>query len=77
MKTKFGYESCLRVGKVLAPYNVRPKMVPLIKIQMDVLSFKYLFFKIIKRKKIQKKQKMIFVFWTQQGLLFAHTYLHS
>ena len=31
--------------KVLAPYNACPKMVPLIKIQMDVLYFKCLFFK--------------------------------
>jgi len=28
---RFGFESQFRVGKVLAPYNARPKMVPLIK----------------------------------------------
>ena len=33
-----------RLG-VLAPYKAHPKMVPLIKIQIDVVSFKCLFSK--------------------------------
>jgi len=32
-KIDLGYKSWLRVGTVLAPYNIRPKTVPLIKIQ--------------------------------------------
>jgi len=32
--------------QVLAPYNAHPKTVPLIKIQIDVVSFKCLFKKI-------------------------------
>jgi len=30
-ETKLGSESRLHVGKVLAPYNVRPNTVPLVK----------------------------------------------
>ena len=30
-KIELGSEGQLRVGKVLAPYNVRPKTIPLIK----------------------------------------------
>jgi len=45
MKTDLGHESWLRVRKVLGPYNARPKTIPLIKIQMDVVFFKCLFSK--------------------------------
>jgi len=30
-KLNYGFESRLRVGKVLASYNARPKVIPLIK----------------------------------------------
>ena len=42
---------------MLTPYNVRPKMIPLIKIQMDVVFFKCLFSKIIKRENSQETKK--------------------
>jgi len=45
-KTDLRYGSWLCVRKVLAPYSIRPKTIPLIKIQMDVVSFKCLFSKI-------------------------------
>jgi len=49
-KTKFMVRESLRVGKVLAPYNARPKAVPLIKFAKETCLFKYLFFP--KEKKI-------------------------
>jgi len=38
-KTKFRIRSRLRVGKVLAPYNARPKVVPLIKFAKEMCLF--------------------------------------
>jgi len=52
----------LHVEKMLAPYNVRPKTVLLIKIQMNVVSFKYLFSEIIKREN-SKETKKYFCFF--------------
>jgi len=39
----------------LPPYNAHPKIVPLIKIQIDVVSFKCLFYKKKIKIKINKK----------------------
>jgi len=50
-KIEFGVRELITCRKVLAPYNAHPKMIPLIKIQIDVVSFKCLFYK----KKIKKK----------------------
>jgi len=44
--------SRLRVGKVLAPYNARPKVVPLIKFAKDMCLFYNIYFP--KNKKILK-----------------------
>ena len=43
-KTEFGSGNRLRVGKVLAPHNARPKTVPLIKCAKVVWSFKIFIF---------------------------------
>ena len=63
-KTYFGYRSWLHVEKVVVPYNAHPKTIALIKIQMDVITFKCLFSKIIKREN-SKETKNIFVFWAR------------
>ena len=39
-KPDFGFRSRLRVGKVLAPHNTRPKTVPLIKCAKVIWFFK-------------------------------------
>jgi len=59
-KIDFGYESWLRIWKVLAPYNIRPKTIPLIKIQMDVVSFKCLLSQNNKKRKFKRKKKYFF-----------------
>jgi len=38
-KTRFRSESRLRVGKVLASYNTRPKTIPLIKFAKEMCLF--------------------------------------
>jgi len=42
---------------VLEPYSARSKTIPLLKIQMDVVSFKCLFSKIIKRENSKETRK--------------------
>ena len=45
LRTRYGFGSRLRVGKVLAPHNARPKTVTLIKwIKISMVFFKVLFF---------------------------------
>jgi len=45
LRTRYGFGSRLRVGKVLAPQNACPKTVPLIKwIKISMIFFKVLFF---------------------------------
>jgi len=60
-KSNFESGSQLRVGKILAPHNVRLKTVPLIKNKCDFI--KCLFFERKKRQKIKiKTKKNIFYF---------------
>jgi len=42
-KSDFGSRSRLRVGKVLAPHNARPKRLPLIKCAKDVVFKIFIF----------------------------------
>jgi len=56
-KPDFGSESRLRVGKVLAPYNARPKMIPLIKRAKRMWFSKYLIFPKSNNKRMYKINK--------------------
>ena len=58
----FGFGSRLRVGKVLAPYNVRPKTVPLIKCAKGCGFQNIYFFTKIVIKEYTKETKIIFSF---------------
>jgi len=76
-KLEFGSGSRLRVGKVLAPHNVRPKTVPLIKCAKVMWFFQNIyFFPKILIKLCTKNNKTIFlIFWTRRGSILAPTYL--
>jgi len=77
-KTNFGYVNWLCVGKVLTPYNARPKTVSLIKIQMDVVSFKCLFFKTIKKENSKENKKRFLFFGPDKDYsLLLHISIHN
>jgi len=62
-KPEFGSGSRLRVGKVLAPHNARPKTVPLIKCAKKFWFFlQYLIFPKNINKRMYKKQNYFFDF---------------
>ena len=65
-KLDFRSRSWLRVGKVLAPYNTHPKMIPLIKYAQIYVVFK-IFNSLQNNKTLLKKQTKVFFFWAQQG----------
>jgi len=74
-KPEFGSKSRLRVGKVLAPHNARPKTVPLIKCAKVLWFFKIFFQKLV-IKECTKNKTIFLIFWARRGLILAPTYLH-
>jgi len=62
-KADFGSKSRLRMGKVLAPHNVRPKMVPLIKYTKRYDFFKIFIFPKNNIKWCTKEKNVFFLFF--------------
>jgi len=72
----FGFGSRLRIGKVLAPYSARPRVVPLIKHAKLMWFSKCYFFPKKKTNNTKKKQKYFLNFLGPKRIDLGPMYCH-